>query len=480
MKHTSVFIPVLLTGLFLFAGLTSCNNGAKKKPGKQPERRVSDFGFQPGKIYDTVPCAGHPGETYALYLPRGVAAGKHFPVIFFFDAQARGILPVKRYRPLADTFGFILVASNNSKNGLTAQERNRLIYNFMSDVEKRFPLDTQRIYTGGFSGGARIAAGIGLSNPGIAGVIGCAAGFPQLHRVVNKQMAYVGVVGNTDFNYLEMETLSQELEAARWRHCLLVFDGHHQWPPRATMKEAFSFLQTDAMRRHLIPVDTRLVQAIQRAFDQKRKDARKSKNLLLLWQTDRQAIAFLEGLSDVSPYQNELQELLHDPLWQKLKKMQTARRKEEREQQQRFARALPAETTAWWQKALHDLASAKTSAVTPAKKQRVQRLYNYLSLMAYLYADGSLKNGQTEEARKYLMIYRFVDPDNPEVYYLKARWYAETGQRSKVLSVLQKAADKGFYDFKRLGSDADFSSFHQNKTFLKILAQVKNNPMKEM
>ncbi len=356
MKSMRVFFPVVFAGLFFLGCAASCNT-AKKKESKQEENSFSAFGFKAGKTYDSVRCAGHPGETYALYLPREFEPGKRFPVIFFFDAQARGNLPVNRYRPLADSFGFILAASNNSKNGLSAKERNRFIYNFMADVEKRFPLDPQRIYTGGFSGGARIASGIGLSNPGIAGTIGCAAGFPQLRRIANKKLAYVGVVGNTDFNYLEMKQLAKELDAAHWRHCLLIFDGHHQWPPLQTMKTAFSFLQTDAMRHHLIPAKGPAIRSLKRNFDRERTEARHNNNLLLLWQTDKQAIAFLNGLTDVSLYQKEMGKLLKGPLLQRQQNRQAALDKEEMEQQQRYARALQTETTAWWEKALQNLAS---------------------------------------------------------------------------------------------------------------------------
>ena len=480
MKRISVFVPAFFGGLFFLWLTTSCSN-VKKKKTKKPVSRGVVFNFKPGRFYDSVPCAAHPNETYALYLPRKFNGGKRFPVLFLFDAQARGSLPVKRYQPLADSFGFVLTASNTSKNGLSAQVRNRYIYHFMADVEKRFSPDPQRVYTGGFSGGARIAAGIGLSNTGVAGTIGCAAGFPQLKQIANKQLAYVAMVGNTDFNYLEMKQLSRELDATRLRHCLLVFNGHHQWPPLQSMKMAFYFLQTDAMRRHLVPVDSRTIRTLQRIFDNERAKARQNKNLLLQWQTDKQAVAFLEGLTNVSPYRKEERKLSQTPLFRKQQSRQAVLKQEEEAQQQRFARALQTETFAWWQKALQGLANEKKAAVTPAKKQMVQRLYNYLSLMAYLYADGNLKNHRTEAARKYLMIYRFVDPDNPMVYFLQARLFAMTGQNAeKILTALQTAADKGFYDQKQLNSDPLFVPLYRNPQFLKIRKQIIKNPVKEM
>lgn len=473
-----LFSGLVFIGLLLLSTI-SCHNTNTQNSGKQKKTVIDTAAFSPGVVYTSVKCLLHTDESYALVLPKNYDTGKKFPVIFFFDAQARGWLPVKRYQPLADSFGFILAASNNSKNGLTAQERNRIVYNFMEDVEQRFSIDPQRIYTGGFSGGARIAAGIGLSNPNIAGTIGCAAGFPQLNNIANSRLAYVGIVGNTDFNYLEMKRLSDELETARWHHCLLVFNGHHQWPPLPTMEKAFYFLQTDAMRRKFIPIDSSIILLVKNTFEKERTKAIRNKDMLLLLQTDWQAVTFLSGLTDVSLYRKEMDRLLQNPQLKKQKEQQVILKKEEEKWQQLYTRALENRNIDWWKKALQNLADMEKAALTPDKKQMVRRLHNYLSLMAYLYADGSLKSHHPEAAKKFLMIYETVDPKNPEVYFLEAQRFAMTGQTKAILSALQKAADNGFHDAKRLENNAYFAGLHQISAFQKILLQVKNNPEKE-
>ncbi len=479
MKQKGIFFSGILLGTLLLFSMTSCHNANVRKGNRKQHALADTATFRPGVIYEKVKCLGHPGESYALVLPRNYDATKKFPVVFFFDAQARGWLPVKRYQPLADSFGFILVASNNSKNGLNVQERNRIIYNFMQDVEQRFSVDPDRIYTGGFSGGARIAAGIGLANKNIAGTIGCAAGFPQLNHIANNRLAYVGVVGNKDFNYLEMKGLSNELEAARWHHCLLIFNGHHQWPPLQTMKKAFGFMQTDAMRRQLIPVDKTEIVSLKKNFEKQRTEAIRNKNLLLQIETDRQLVAFLNGLTDVSFYENEIRHLLNNPVLKQQQQQMVVLKKEEQKWQQIYSQALENRDAGWWKNALGNLAHMMKSAKTPEEKHMVRRLYNYLSLMSYLYADGSLKNNHPEAAGKYLMIYEAVDPRNPEVWFLRALSFAMTGQTKAVLPALQKAADNGFHDFKRMETGSCFTRLQQNKVFRKILRQVKNNPEKE-
>lgn len=478
MKQRFIIFLVLFSGFLLFS-VTSCQNSHSRKSKKKQNTMVDTATFHPGTVYDSISCFRYAGESYALYLPKDYNSLKKFPVVFFFDAHARGWLPVRRYKMLADSFGFVLVASNESKNGLPAQTRNQLIYHFMQDVEQRFAINPGRIYTGGFSGGARIAAGIGLSNQNIAGVIGCAAGFPKLNHIANTQLAYVGIVGNTDFNYLEMKQLNNELEAAHWQHCLLVFDGHHQWPPLQTMKTAFDFLQADAMRRQLIPVDKQFLSQLKATFNRKRAQAVRGHNPLLQLQTDKQCIAFLDGLTPLETCKTEIQKLQQNTTLKRHQQQQTVLKKEEQKWQQIYVRALENRDAAWWKKALVSLSNQEKSATTHAGKQMIRRLYNYLSLMSYLYADGSLKNHQIVAAAKYLMIYEKVDPANPEVYFLKAQRYAMAGNTKAVLPALQKAAKHGFKEVNRLESNPYFSDLHQQDAFLKILHRVKENKKAE-
>ncbi len=470
MKQQLTFISVIFSGILVFS-IISCQNPLDRKSKKEQTTLADTAIFNPGVVYDSI----NGSLSYALYLPKDYIATKKFPVVFFFDAHARGWLPVKKYKTLADSFGFILAASNVSKNDQSAQKRNQIIYHFMQDVEQRFSIDPGRIYTGGFSGGARVAAGIGLSNKDIAGVIGCAAGFPKLDHIANTRLAYVGVVGNKDFNFLEMKQLNSELEAARWHHSLLIFDGHHQWPPLHTMQKAFDFLQTDAMRRQLIPMDKRLIARLKAGFEQERKQAEQNNNPLLQWQTDRQLVAFLKGLTPVETYKKEMRVLLQNPILKKQQQQQAFLKKEEQRWQQIYVSAFENRDAGWWRKALDHLSGMQKSAKTPAEKQMTKRLYNYLSLMAYLYADGSLKNNQATAAGKYLMIYEKVDPTNPEVYFLKALRYAKKGETEAILPSLQKAAYHGFKDVKRMENSPYFSGLRQTRTFGKILLQIKEN-----
>src|SRR5947209_16943004 len=100
---------------------------------------------------------------------------KKWPIIFAFDPGARGLMPIEHFKDAAEKYGYIVVGSNNSKNGPNVH-LSAIINSFWEDTHNRFPIDDKRVYTSGFSGGARVACGVGYMYEGsVAGVIACGA-----------------------------------------------------------------------------------------------------------------------------------------------------------------------------------------------------------------------------------------------------------------------------------------------------------------
>ena len=72
-----------------------------------------------GQIIDRVTCAADPSQSYALFVPAEYTPSRSWPVIFAFDPGGRGRVPVERYQAAAERYGYIVVGSNNSRNGWT-------------------------------------------------------------------------------------------------------------------------------------------------------------------------------------------------------------------------------------------------------------------------------------------------------------------------------------------------------------------------
>jgi len=73
--------------------------------------------LETGAQIDSVHCTDDYSQSYALYLPSNYSDESTWPIVYFFEPGARGWLPVKNYRLVAEEFGVILVCTNNSRNG---------------------------------------------------------------------------------------------------------------------------------------------------------------------------------------------------------------------------------------------------------------------------------------------------------------------------------------------------------------------------
>jgi dienelactone hydrolase len=472
-RHILYFYPKLfamkMLWIFLLSLLVSCaqQSGNKNSNSNRDVSREQSVN-KTQTLHKNIRCKADGAFGYALYLPDAYNnREKMLPVIFFFDAHKRGAMPVEKYANLADKYGFVLAGSNNSTNGQQAEEMQKAVSMMLNDVSKRFRIDKNRMATAGFSGGARVAADVALfQNKGVSAVIGCAAGFPQMRAAYNSNFSYLGMVGDKDFNYLEMKNLNRALDQTSIEHYLLVYDGKHDWPPANVMREGFEFLLFDAMRQNPALKDEVLISDFLTRNDSIRKKASAEKDLEKQAAADEKILTFLKGLTVLEKYKEELASIQKNPAYISSQKAQKKSLELERSRQQQYASAMPTKSLEWWLNEIRHLTLKQDDPVD-------QRLLNYLSLVSYMYASGTLKNNQFQEAEKYLTIYEKVDPENPEVYYLKAALLVRTGKPQQAIPQLQKAADKGFDEYERMHSSKDFQRFHGDEAFEKILLQVK-------
>lgn len=195
-----------------------------------------------GQIIDPVQCSADPSQTYALYLPSHYSADHRSKLILAFDPRGQGRQGVEHLQAAAEKYGYIVAASNNSRNG-PPQISLAAAQAMWTDVEKRFSINPKGIYTAGLSGGARIAMKVAFDSDRIAGVIASSAGFPPGHRRSDLRFVVFGTAGTEDFNYLEMRQLDQELTSP---HRVVIFEGGHVWLPSSLAIQAVEWLEFQA------------------------------------------------------------------------------------------------------------------------------------------------------------------------------------------------------------------------------------------
>src|SRR6185312_12117682 len=254
------------------------------------------YGQTAGQVVDKVVCAADASQSYALYIPvRGDQ--QPLPIVYFFDSHGVGSLPLRKYKTLADTYGFILVGSNNSKNGNDWTTTGMIWDRLFSDTHKRLKINEQRIYTAGFSGGAKVASYVAIQHSQVKGVIANGAGLPDGVSAGDFPFSFTAIAGEGDMNMTDLAGLDAGLDRTRTRHRILYFSGIHQWAPAATMRRAFAGLDLDAMAMGLLPGNASEIAAFAAVSKQRVNGEVQSKELVDARQACSVAISYLGGLS---------------------------------------------------------------------------------------------------------------------------------------------------------------------------------------
>ena len=245
-----------------------------------------------GQIVDDVRCAADPTQSYSLYLPSTYAPSRAWSLLMGFHPAARGRVIVEKYRAAAEAYGYIVAASNNSRNGEWGASA-QAVAAMSADLATRFAIDPARVYLTGMSGGARVAMQVALGKNRIAGVIASSAGYPDARPRASVPFAVFGTAGTDDFNYSEMRQLERALKTP---HRLVIFEGGHSLPPDPVATDAIEWMELQAISSGLRTRDEALVARLFEKREQEIATAGESAKAVVLL---RALAADFKGLRDV-------------------------------------------------------------------------------------------------------------------------------------------------------------------------------------
>jgi predicted esterase len=432
---------IIFCGLFLVV-ISACNNDTGNKHIPAVRRHVV--------------CSQNPKHSYEAYLPSYYTREKKWPVILCFDPQARGHIPVDSLKGAAEQFGFILIGSNNAKNGL--QRIETAIQLLFNDVFTRYTIDKRRVYLMGFSGGGRIASITALQKGGIRGIISCAAGLPGVNlNSLNSRLYYFGIVGNKDFNYHELYQLLIREETTTFNFYISIFNGGHEWPPVSILHEAVAYHCLREMNDGLRNKNDSLIQSMQQQIILA-VDSLKIVNPYAAVRTCEKGIRFLKGLASISDFEKELIRLVKTPDYTKTRNELAMSIKLEMKLREEGATAFENKEAGWWKENLSTIQQAIDSSNNDITTHLFKRLVNYYSMLGFVYASDAISSGKWYLLKKRLDIYELVDPDNKDCHFFKAQYYDHFHKPDSAYIALQTAINYGFNDRDKLttGFSASF------------------------
>lgn len=155
------------------------------------------------------------------------------------------------------SLGLACAAVREAGNGVKPQQRVRMTLDVLDEVRRLIPLDPDRTYIAGFSGGARMACLTGFALPELFGgilSIGAAGEMreePYLrHRCIDR-LSVAFVVGEKDFNRAEAERFKGPILKDMGVRSLVrvVPGGGHGVPDAKVLAETIRWLEEGVARR---------------------------------------------------------------------------------------------------------------------------------------------------------------------------------------------------------------------------------------
>jgi tetratricopeptide (TPR) repeat protein len=455
-----------------------------------------------GRVIESVRCLADPRQSYALYLPSSYDARRPWPILYAFDARARGSFPVQLFSQAAERLGYIVAGSNNSRNG-PVQPILVAVQAVWVDTHQRLAVDPVRVYATGMSGATLPALLLAVDRGlGIA-AFGGALDPSQLPKM-ERRIDWLGVAGDGDFNFtptkLVVEAMVERGAVARFSS----FEGGHAWPPEPVAARALEWLELGAMRSGHRPrdaafIDTLFERGLARAKDlaaQGRLDEAAEENAALARE--------FAGLKPVEALAAEARRLRDTPEAGKARKRERKMAERDRSQTQELLalrtriegaaeddRALAPpeidtsagreEQDPWMLRRRLDghITRLTRDLKSPdADKRIVARWVLDRFYIATCFSGGGQQRGQRrfEAALADFDICSHMRPENPSPVYEKARTHAARGDRKSALASLEEAIALGFSEAVRLAEDPEWAELRDDPGYVALRQKLRPSP----
>jgi len=304
------------------------------------------------------------------------------PLLIIFSPSGNGKQGVAAFINAAETYNYILVCSNNSRNG-PLDQNFEIAQALFDHVFSTFNIHPNRFYLAGFSGGSRLATAIATSSDQIAGVLACGAGFPSVPSYIPTipKFSYAGICGDRDMNFQEMVKVKRYLNRTQFRNTLFTFDGGHMWPPNEQILMAFDWLEMESLKKgHLKKTDSQVLKSYSKILEGA-KIALKNNQHLLAEEYYERAVNTYGSFFNLDSVRQKLQNIRKDKAYNSSLKIREKAFKKEDVLTSLFLNRFEDDFESpekanlqWWEKEFEKLDKkvAKNDSETPKMIERVR------------------------------------------------------------------------------------------------------------
>jgi len=434
----------------------------------------------PGVLHSGLGAAPDPTQTYELYLPSTFDPAKRWPLLLVFDPRSRGKLAAEIFRPAAEELGWIVASSNDTMSDGPWEPNIRAVNAMFPDLVSRLPVDPQRLYATGFSGGAMLSWIVGVRTGQLAGVLSVGGRLPDGLEERPIGFAFWATAGRSDFNYRPSAELDELAAKLGVPHRLEYFDGPHTWISPDEARRALRWFEVLAMRDGKRPRDDAFVDAELAADLAGAEELERAGRTLEAIRRLQAIGSTYRGLRDVSGVEARLRALERtdaakaarkDEKWAERYEEQGLRRLSEMvwllKQNEVPPPPSKLRTTLNLQALLaqRDAGGARGEAASRVLASVSSQLGFYL--MRELFASGDFP-----KAVAALSIAAEVSPGNPFTWYNLACAQARSGDRKDALASLERALEAGLPRPEQMKTDSDLDSLRDEPAFAQLLARA--------
>ena len=424
----------LLLYSMLFCMLVSCSGAGKTSvTGKAVERTDS--------------CNLDATNTYEVYIPAGNKAVDKLPLLVILDAHGSGKFALDKFKQGANRYPVVLIASNLIKNGYEGYEK--AIQTLIDDVHRKYPV-SETIFMTGFSGGARMALGYGMSHP-LNGLIMCGA-LASPDQIRTLRCPVISISGTDDFNFMETTQYLFEEQSTPANLKIELTNASHSWPDSILLTNALGFLNFTgeggdiAFRNE--PQFKKFCLYEQGRINSLTQQVDLLKALLIA-----RNMAFTEPFNGDAGFASTYQALKANPNYISQLNRLGKCLQYETSVRQSYVDAFQIKDTLWWKKEIGTTNEKIKTEQDSYTKDMYRRIKGFWGIASYSLCKQAINSQNTESLTKILSIYRMLEPENPDMLYFSAFPAFWKGNNETTLSALKKALKVGFSDRNQLKKD---------------------------
>ncbi len=461
--HYSVIIRHIRYIFFylLFISLLACNDSP---PSSRSEKHDLEVNFAStvastitnGTIKDSI-LINHANESIAYYIPDSLKVTEKTPLVIFLDPQARGGLPLYKYKELAKKYGLVYMGSNFSKNGIQASIIKEHFNRITNWYKEKFDVKSPPVFVCGFSGGAKIAAYISNVINNINGIISCSGDLSKISPKRFATLPSIELTGNQDFNYWpSIFTESKLLQTVPppQKYIPLTFEGEHEWPPVSIMNKGLVWLLFQ--NNHLLTesvIESTISDTSDVSFSNIWPTLSKKRQTEYCRQMRIKSSSSCDQVLNRGRIRHEQESMI-------------AIYKTEQEHLQHLYNLLQNKK---WTALKVAIKTIKNTTIPKAEKNSSSRILATLSISIYMQAT-SLITAQPSISLELIDIYRDIYPNFYESHYLCFLYEMKNGNQAKSIEYLKNAIELGFNEKSRI-SIIDFDEKYQGNVS-KIIQKI--------